>query len=144
MSLFSLSVLSSPLLGPIPFYLFLFYWLYHQPGREHPVLHGFNLALATLLVSSALTHGWLDWRHPAERQISRILDTGHLDAIMHNRPVPCTQLSQWATSRTGRLQSNAVYLLRYCKDPQARRTLEQIQRQGPPLSTLATQSLARL
>ncbi len=142
MSLFSLSVLSSPLLGPIPFYLFLFYWLYQQPGREHPVLRGFNLALATLLVGSALAHTWLDWQHPAERQISRILDTGHLDATMHNHPIASAQLSEWARTREGRLQSNAVYLLRYCKDPEAQKTLEQIQRQGPPLSDLAQQSLA--
>lgn len=141
MSLFSLSVLSSPLLGPIPFYLFLFYWLYRQPGRDHPTLKGFNRALATLLVASALAHTWLDYQHPQERQLGRILDSRHLDALMRTQPLDCSQLLDWALHRDGRLQSNAIYMLRYCKDPAALAALEQIQRQGPPLGDLAGQSL---
>lgn len=141
MSLFSLSVLTSPLLGPLPFYLFLFSWLYRQPGREHPVLRRFNLALATLLVTSCLAHSWLDWQRPLERQVGRILDSQYLDGMMLDHRLSCSQLIEWARYRDGRLQSNAVYMLRYCKDSAAAATLQEIQAQGPPLSALATQSL---
>ena len=130
MSLFSLSVLSSPLLGPIPFYLFLFYWLYRQPGRDHRVLKRFNIALATLLVASCLAHTWLDWQNPLERKVGRILDAHQLDLMAGG--IGCPQLIEWARYREGRLQSNAVYMLRYCQEPEARQALREIQRQRLP------------
>lgn len=139
MSLFSLSVLSSPLLGPIPFYVFLFYWLYRQPGRDQRVLKLFNTALATLLVASCLAHSWLDWQKPVERKVGRILDAHQLDLMAGS--IACPQLVEWARCREGRLQSNAVYLLRYCHEPQALQALQEIQRQGSPLAERATQSL---
>lgn len=142
MSLFSLSVVTSWALGPIPFYVFLFSWLYRQPGRGHPVLGKLNLALATFLVVSCLGHTLLDLQQPLERKVARILDARQLDELMQERGVTCQQALEWARLRQGRLQSNAVYLLRYCKEPAARQTLETIQRQGPtPLATLAGQSL---
>ena len=141
MSLFSLSVLSSPLLGPIPFYLFLFYWLYRQPGRDHRVLRLLNIALATLLVASCFAHTWLDWQRPLERQVGRVLDANQLEQMMRDHRLACPQLMEWARYREGRLQSNAVYLLRYCREAEARQTLQEIQRQGTPLAELATQSL---
>jgi hypothetical protein len=139
---FSLAVLSSPWLGPLAFYGFLFYWLFRQPGREHPVLHRWNLALATLLVGSALGHTWLDWQRPVERSLSRILDSSGLDEYMRAHPVDCAALAEWAAAGKGRLRSNAVYLLRYCPSPEAERVLREVERQGPPLDGLARASLA--
>ncbi len=139
MSLFSLSVLASPLLGPLPFYAFLFYWLYRQPGREHPVLRHFNVALATLLVASCSMHTWLDWQHPQERQLSRVLDSESLDQLRGR--FSCVQLVEWARYRDGRLRGNAVYLLRYCPSAEARDALREIARQRPPLGSLAAASL---
>ena len=142
MSMFSLSVLSSPLLGPVPFYLFLFYWLYRQPGREHPVLRRFNVAFACLLVGSCLVHSWLDWQRPEERQLGRVLDSGGLEAVKGR--YSCAQLVEWARYREGRLRSNAVYLLRYCPVTEATGVLREIAAQGPPLGALAGESLQRL
>ena len=139
MSLFSLSVLSSPLLGPIPFYLFLFYWLFRQPGREHPLLRRLNTGLATLLVSSAFLHTWLDWQRPEERRLSRVLNNRWLDSMKGR--FACHQLEEWALYREGRLRSNAVYLLRYCPSNEAREALRTVASQGPPLADLARQSL---
>ena len=142
MSLFSLSIVTSWALGPIPFYVFLFYWLYRQPGRDHPVLRKFNLALATFLVASCLGHTLLDFQQPLERKVGRVLDFGQLDDLMREQAVTCPQLLEWARLREGRLQSNAIYLLRYCKEPAARQTLQEIQRKGPPhLARLAAASL---
>lgn len=139
MSLFSLSVLSSPVLGPLPFYGFLFYWLYRQPGRENRVLRGMNVALATFLVGSCLLHTGLDWQRPEERQLGRVLDSRTLDSFKGR--FGCSQLVEWALYREGRLRSNAVYLLRYCSSPEARSALGEITRQGGPLGALAGQSL---
>ena len=143
MSLFSLCFFTSGLLGPIPFYVFLFSWLYRQPGREHPVLHKLNLALATFLVVSALGHTILDLQQPLERKVGRVLDTDHLDELMEEQAITCQQALEWARLREGRLQSNAIYLLRYCKEPAAQQTLQEIQRIGPTnLAKMATASLA--
>ena len=91
---------------------------------------------------SCLGHTLLDLQQALERKVARILDARQLDELMQERGITCQQALEWARLRQGRLQSNAVYLLRYCKEPAARQTLETIQRQGPtPLATLAGQSL---
>ena len=112
-----------------------------------PFLHRLNLALATFMLVSFLGHTVLDLQQGVERRVGRILSGPYhekrLQQLMRNGAVSTEQVIDWARLREGRLQSNAIYMLRFSDQTQARQALQEIGRRGPAnLAELARQSLA--
>ena len=64
---------------------------------------------------------------------------------MESGKVSIDQVVEWALNRDGRLQCNAIYMLRYSRQPEAIRALTEISRHGPQsVAPLADQSLRYL
>lgn len=135
-------------LGPLPYYCFLAVWLLVRLREfaQDRFLHRLNIALATFMLVSFAGHTALDLQQGIERPVGRILGGSNyarwLQDFMVSGRVSSQQAVEWAHYRQGRLQVNAIYMLRYSHQEAAKKALLEIKRTGPTnLARLAEQSL---
>lgn len=134
--------LSSVVLGPVPYFVWLLHWLgvRLREFRSDSFLKAWNWALACFMLVSFAVHTALDLQRGIERQVSRVLRQQDLEPMLSAGRLDCDDVCGWARDRSGRLQANAVYLLRFCPQPQAGEILDRLAGGSTPLAELARQS----
>lgn len=142
MTWLSVAWLSAAVLGPLPYYIWLLHWL-RVRLREFqtvPFLKAWNWALAIFMLVTFIGHTALDLHLGVERQVSRVLRQAYLEEMLTGGRITGRDVCRWARERQGKLQANAVYLLRFCSEPEAGDILNQLAAGSTRLAELARQS----